>query len=67
MVRIAKCLGASARKDARGGIELAEGEHVPSPECMDSSTREVDELSLVALISFFRLLDRWDREANPSC
>ncbi len=28
---------------------------------------DLDELSLAALISFFRLLDRWDREAKPRC
>jgi hypothetical protein len=28
---------------------------------------EVDELSVATLINFFRVLDRWDREAKPPC
>lgn len=27
----------------------------------------LDELSVSALINFFRVLDRWDRESKPRC
>jgi hypothetical protein len=30
----------------------------------ESITQELDESSLAALVNFFQLLDRWQREAN---
>ena len=37
---------------------------VPALDGIDSDARELDESSLAALISFFRVLDRWEREAK---
>jgi hypothetical protein len=33
----------------------------------DSATGKLDEAALVALVSFFRVLDRWHRDANFPC
>jgi len=33
----------------------------------DSATEKLDEAGLAVLVSFFRVLDRWHREANSRC
>jgi hypothetical protein len=33
----------------------------------DVDASRLDELSVSALINFFRVLDRWDRESKPPC
>ena len=40
---------------------------IPPSEPKGIDPQDLDEPSLVALISFFRLVDRWDREAKDPC
>jgi hypothetical protein len=43
-----------------GAVSNSNGEHAPSA----SAKIEIDAAAISALISFFKLLDKWDREAR---
>ena len=65
MGRIPKRLEVSANSADPIAIQIARVQNEPPP--VDTDTPDLDELTLTTLISFFRLLDRWDRERKPPC
>jgi hypothetical protein len=58
----AKTITRGAAQIAGACLDSSRG-GVPEPRCK-RDTAGIDDLSVSALISFFEVLDRWDREAK---
>jgi hypothetical protein len=65
--RIAERAAASPKTNGAAETQPPSVAGVPAVEPMDSAAPDLDEMSVAKLITFFRLLDRWDREAKPPC
>jgi hypothetical protein len=63
MGRIPKRAEASATSTSLVAIACVQNGSPP----IDADAPDLDELALATLISFFYLLDRWDRERRPPC
>ena len=53
-------------KKAEGGPMLGPAPASGAPEVGEAAAYELSESDLAALIDFFRLLDKWDREGEQN-
>lgn len=67
MGRIPKRTDLSARSADGADVRITCVQDINEVTPLNAELYNLDELALAKLISFFRLLDRWDRERKPPC